>query len=391
MGKSMEQDYINSKYSKGLIISGLSIHLIYAIQLKCKMYPNHKMDLVIATSNQEIYLNKAALEKIFDNVYFLNMTNIEPPKNKSIKALINPKYALNEFYISDMNPDEYSDIFFWGPTWVYYNLFKYYVQKNKDYVWHLYGEGDSGYFEANPSIRLREYGYSCLRKFYKGIDKYFFKYTVNNYSVIKDIYLWSTQYVTYEPIRPIIEMPIVDREDKEFITLLNEIYGYTTERLENKIIIIDGAYMGKREEFYDVAIVDSMYTRLGKEFGKENVIIKPHHGVTEQMYSEDVINNCTIMTAKARWPWELALLNNAIKNCVICGTYSTAILMMYLIGITDTPTYLFRDMINMARPVMEGRLKIYDCVNEENQSFNFVSNNGDFEVMLNQIRDKYRD
>jgi len=383
---------MNDDYSRGLIISGLSIHLIFAIQLKKTMYPDKPMDLVIATATQHIYINKEAAEKIFDNVYFCDMTNIAPPNNKTIRALFNPKYALREFYIDDFDPDVYSDIFFWGPTWVYYYLYKYFIQHHKNYSWHLYGEGDSSYYEANPNIRLREYGYPWLKKFYKGIDKYFYKYTVRNFDVIKDIYLWNTKYVMYEPVRDIVEMPIINRDDKEYVAIINDMYGYSgaeLSQLKNKVIFLDGAYMGTRDQLYDVNLVDNMLAQMGQAIGKENFVIKPHHGIDEEMYGSVVRENCTIMTQEYKWPWELPIINGDVDNCIICGFFTTAISMMYILGVTDIETYVIRDMVEMLNHIPETRYKENELIDELNESYHFVRNEGEFNEMINRMKAKY--
>ncbi len=297
--------------------------LLFAAQVKHTLYEKIPMDMAYL----DIDISEDAASQLFDGVYKIR-SNVAPPKSKALRCFIFPRYAIKTYY-ADIDSERYTDIFFWGPTWLYYFLYKYSVYRRHKYSWHLLPEGAGAYLISYPAIPLKSYGYKLTDRLFQILDRNVFGYSKANMELVEDVYLIHPECSITDEVIDKVNIPEFDLNERDYINILNSVLKYDHTEIKDKLIIIDGGLNRSRTAFYDASKMDEMICRIGQMAGKENVLLKRKHGVGVDQYDPLVLGSVT-MYEKEDMPWELVCINGDIKNCMIISVPTSAIVLPYI-------------------------------------------------------------
>ena len=105
---------------KYLFIVRTGFQLLQAFHIRRKMITEEKADIILASDRfSDEY--RSRLEKYFDKSYYLG--NVFPKGIEKYKYFFSPKKALEDRGILSL--DDYTDVFFYNPGWVFYYIRKY--------------------------------------------------------------------------------------------------------------------------------------------------------------------------------------------------------------------------------------------------------------------------
>ncbi len=304
---------------------------LFATQIKHTVFNGVPMDLIYVGMD----IDEDEARKIFDGVYQCKL-NSAPPKIEAIRYFLKPKWAITK--CCSIDPSDYSDIFYWHSSWLFYFLYKYSVLHGHRYIWHLLPEGVGAYIDNTPEISTKKYGVFLFEQLFEIIDITLFDYPTMKRQIIEDVYMIRPDLsITDDTIKK-VSVPSFDLSEFDYINNISLSLRYKHIIMENKIIILDGGCNCSRREFYDVKKMDELICLVGKKVGKENVILKRKHGVGIDQYDEKVITSVTLYEDEDI-PWELICMNGGIKNSIIISVASSSVVLPYVFCGFNERTY----------------------------------------------------
>lgn len=335
------------KNKRLLFVSGITIQLMYAIQIKNTMFNSVDADIVLLSNKEEAKVDLEALRLVFNRVYF-NRVNSAPLYKDAYRYCIHPEQAIDEMYCRGLEVASYTDIFFWGDSWLYYFLYKYYSLNNIDVSWHLYPEGLSAYTDKYEEKSMRIYGRNIIiQSFIKMYDRLRAGYGNKNINDILDIYLINASWMHCDVPYKVVDVPLINIADKDNIYLLNRIFGYVPNKKDDIILLVDNAIHGERERYYDVSFMDKLFLDIAHN-NTPKVYIKRKHGTDIEQYSNLLRKEVVIM--EENYPLELVVINQDIdKNSVVVGFPSSAVILPYIICIPSELNIVWIDDYSMLK------------------------------------------
>ena len=311
---------------KNVIFVNSLFNMILAVQLRKSLYGHEQFDVLVsnvASGLKEIY-DSHELENIFDHVYYVDYKKLN--KFVLFKGVIKPEYIWNsvieDYFI------EYENIFFWNPT----RMLHYYLmelnRRRKPYKLHVYADAAGGYITDCPvekgifrfpvfnDILSKKYGYKpiCRQEY--------------------DYYLFSPQYMGYESLRPIREIPLIDYHDEKIRMTYNKIFHINESySITEKFIFMD---VNQTDQFQGRETGLDYIKTVIKSVEKQNLVLKPHPRQNLEIYKDLKIKIITLI-----FPWEVYCINHSIDEKVIIafGT-SSAFLPYVLFNTNHTVVYI---------------------------------------------------
>lgn len=295
-----------------LMVVSTSFQLIVAIQLKLKLFPNKKVDIIVTDYSNDfmVLVNNLKNLEIFENVYTANVKKIILRKLdvKKIwsyfKCYINPEQALNYFSLKLDNT--YDRLLFFNLNLFNQLLYKVLLRNNSNLVCERFEEGyniyiKDGNIKSNTEKLQSLFGITTLSQ------------------KITKVYLFHPELVRVDLKCTIEKIPLLSRNDKKLKSVLNSIFNYTNEKLyEEKYIIFEETFFADNESVNDI----ELFEQIAKCVGKENILIKLHPRNPYNRFKEKGFKtNSDVGT-----PWELIQLNNNFNEKIFLTIASGSIL-----------------------------------------------------------------
>ncbi len=328
--------------------------LMFALQIKKTLLCHKKVDIVLEGELLGSIYDRHILESMFSRVYF---SPIKAPRMKEqLLFFLFPERGVIHYIAAD--PGEYEKVFFWNPTWLYYYLFKYSIKRHHNYKWHLMTDGLSCYMTDGPGSCLI-HSNSSFGKILNHIDR-------KKWGLDKgpghtyDIYVTSREYVVHHPEHELVDVPLIDIEDQEWIGYLNQVFAYEHHDIEYPIVFLDTLSEG----WFDERLVIDCLRFILKEVGKNSIIIKKHPRDSFEKY-DSIKDDVVFMEDDI--PWELVYLNGGIKGKTIIGIHSSALIMPNILLGLDEETYTLNKII----PITKQSLGV-DFITNYNKLFDIV-------------------
>lgn len=351
-----------------VIIVNSSFNLILAVQLSQTLLKGKEVDIVLSDLSdnlREIYERKD-LEKIFRRVYLVEYSKYV----QRVYNIIRPKYSLKDMIGEE--PICYDEVFFWNPDWFFYNLFKYYKTRRWSYKLHLYGDAMSAYILDSPDGHRKEKGIyrGRLGKVLNRIDKYGYHYEKVEY-LDYDYYIFKPEMFINKTKRTLVRIP--DLEDRNTISILNQVFNYSPTKIEQKYIYLDTARDGYIEEKDVLEVICS----VGHVVGRENVIIKAHPRVDKIVYT-----NLKIAVLKDEIPWELYWMNEQLEDKVIVCTLTSAAILPYILFNKQVQIISATKLVPNTHPNYKMLYKLYEKTNQTTNKVKIVESFEELEQEL---------
>ena len=225
-------------------------------------------------------------------------------RSKKIESTIkiNEKYDL--YFCA--NADPFSILLF--------SYLKTYNNRKMEACWYEDGLGtysfDKKYFESNTNkVKVALKRICGMKMLTEHISKF---------------YLFQPECMDWHPDAQLEKIPIIDREDEEFICFLNKIFGYDKcEDVYNKDMIFFEDGYGDWEETTDIELVKI----FEKYIHKEQIMVKIHPRNTKNRFKERGYST----NKNTGIPWEIIALNNKFDNTILVTMYSQSVIMPYVL------------------------------------------------------------
>lgn len=316
-----------------LIIVNSLCNLVLAVQLRETTLASDEVDLILGYGFLKDVYKSGKLDDVFSHVYF---TNQQEYYSWSLVHFFKPKVALKTM-LDCKDITIYDDIFFWNPDWIFYHFFKYYKQINHKVNWHIYGDAISQYLIDIPDNSLKYTTKDLKGNLLNFLDKLIWQVPLDIGTMNYDFYLFQPERFLTDKHKVHVEIPIICANGK-FVSLLNDIWQYSYVPAKEKIIYLDTA----REGQLDNDDILGVLSKLQDNFGKDNIIVKPHPRVDLSIYSPLDLN-----FMDKNIPWELFCMNGGLQNKIIVCEFSSAVCLPYYWFGLLTDTISVMDMIKL--------------------------------------------
>lgn len=310
--------------NKYLIIVNSRFQLMEAIHIRREMLEPSCTTTLILVGNQFDHGYVKRLRGSFDSVYIVDEDYFT--RKERVCFFFYPAKALLKLGISSL--ELFTDIFFYNPTRLVYYIRKHELNSGTNYVWHVLQDGLSSYI-LSPDKEYYEsllYGNTVGQKVIKYVDKIIWGFSW----VVHDEYMWSRRFKMCSCSHPIIEIPPIHLSD-EHISEINNIFDYHPICIESKYIYLDVGY-GYTYDSYANQCLKQAVDCLGN-----SMTVIPHPSVDTKQY--DFINGKSII-GKNMYPWELVCVNNDLKDKIVIGSFSGALINPILIADATFDVYV---------------------------------------------------
>ncbi len=353
---------------KSLIIVNSQSNLMKAIIMKKMMFSNESWDIILGSfeGQTKMTCDIKELGQVFCHVYFGNLKS-KYGKSKLRREFIefieflSPSIGVaNVLGIKRKDIILYKNIYFFNADRLFHNCVRYINSKRFNTKYHMYSDSLAGLiWDTAEGYHFLRFRFSWMNK----IDKKRFGYDyVENLDY--DFFVQHPEKVIYKTKRVLRAIPIVNRDNKEMIELLNRVFNYKGKEvceIKEKYIFLDSArYTNQWDAFGRILI-----PKLREIIGADQLIVKPHPNCDLREY-----NNMGVKVWKddMHVPFELYCLTHDISNKVLVNFISTAPLMPYVAS--DIKVRLWSFMLMYSGNAQENRdirliYKLYDKFSKE--------------------------
>lgn len=355
---------------KIIAICNTPYQLIILLQLKYKLFQEELVDILL-TDRMKDYVNlKEELGKlgIFNYVGVLyiekNIDNVGISKiKKYFQIMYSKKYIEDDYFYKQT----YTDILF-ANLGLDLAIVKRICNKSSKLV----------------NIYMYEDGLSTYSNIYGDFfDRERFGVYYKSFGEIKGIYLLKPNLLMWKPSFPVITIPEINVNDKDFKGKLNLVFQYMgfEDQYDKKIIFFEESFFADSRNVDDLTIINQI-VQMVKE---ENLFIKlhPRNKINRFENRNIVTNKNTII------PWEVIALNEDLSDKVLITISSAATMVPYIMFGMEYKAILLLDMVS--EDEMYGDLMVlYRKICRENSDhFYLPKNNTELKMILQeQINEK---
>ena len=249
-------------------------------------------------------------EKVFANVFDLQLSTIYPQNSRS-KAVINTLFLKKNILMKD-----YDVLLFANLNYDISCIYRLIKRKNSKVKAYMFEDGYASYSQyyadffkifQNRTVSLKK------RLFHKCVDSVF--------KHIEKMYVFSPEFVTYQPSFQIEKLQNIDYRNPFVIKIYNRVfnYGQDNDLYRQKYIFFEESYFADGYSLNDIEIVEW----IAEIVGKENIFIKIHPRNPINRFAElgyETNSNTSI-------PWEVIALNLQLKDKVLISIASVAVIV----------------------------------------------------------------
>ncbi len=295
--------------------------LIGSIGLRLKKYKDWEADIVIyntTPSARKIY-RRLGKEKVFRKVFFADTLLARVGDNYSraekfpkyfiyLSAMLKPERGCADILGCSLN-DRYDQLLFNGYGAIVECIFNVCYRKNSAIRCYRIDDGLGTYLaewsaEKWKSRKILEKIMHILSGF-QHIEKF-----VDGY------YVAEPDMMAYQPCYPVLKMPELNREDREFVSVLNHVFHYRPEQIfKQKKVVFFGTWGNGVSQDIEVLRV------LKEAAAPEEILIKIHPRENKEKYAGLGID----IMERSEIPWETVMLNKDFSQTVFVTLQSSAV------------------------------------------------------------------
>lgn len=273
-------------------------------------------------------------------------TDIFYPENY-LKRLLNGELPL------------YSDIYFWNSEKNFYNFLKYYLKCGHSCKLHLYADAIGGYIKDQPDVneKCRFWG-GAKGIIYNFIDQHVF-HIFNVAGLDYDYYLFKPELFLKTSKRKLIRIPDITKKD---VPILNEVFEFRYEGMEQKYIFLDTA----RERYFEEVI--QVICFIAEIVGKDQLAVKVHPRGNPKPYKK-----LGVKVMDDGIPWELYCMNGMDEQKVIIAPITSAAVLPFILMEKRYRVICVTDLIPNSYSDFQGLYAFFKKISEMEQSISMVS------------------
>lgn len=282
--------------------------ILVALQIQRTFCKNKIADLYILNhfNDSNEYVTRLDKTGIFNKVIYVECLNFSISFRtnkvkrlvKKIKSFYLYKYfSLKYLGISNI---KYTDVYFSTPDVIIQIGLKKIYENNKNVKVHLFEDGAGIYLGFSQILTKSKKFFNKIMRQENIIDRY------------DDLYVFAPSIMRHKEV-PLLKIPQFNKEDSDYVQILNYIFGFSSEELNYKIIFFEQPYdfiSGFNNKMIDIA----------KEILKNDYIVKlhPRSDTKDYVFFNCYNNNST--------PWEIICINSKIEDKILITFFSTSVL-----------------------------------------------------------------
>lgn len=310
---------------KNLFILESLTNLMIAIKIR-SMYKSELFDIVIPSHVRTLVelKDKGLFDSVFDHVFCADYNSAYNVARK-LKVILDIKKGIRLYFGCDISND-YSDLFFWNPSELFFVLNAYFNFSNADVRVHIYADAFGGYIVDSPDSP-QDYAGQCWDDypvFKNGFWNVLFKTRYRTRYVRDmdyDFYMMKADLSIIKRNHAVVEIPSLDLAND--LELINHVYNYRNDnKIDYRWIVLTNVW-GER---HDVEIEKRILQEVITALPSVDTIIKPH-----PRYGAEFFGSFNVNVIEADFPLELYLMNNNVEDKVFISDESSAILFSALV------------------------------------------------------------
>lgn len=141
---------------------------------------------------------------------------------------------------------------------------------------------------------------------------------------IKEFYVFRPECMAWSPNVTVKKIPNINKNDKEFIDCLNELFGYNdlVDNYNKKIVYFESGNLSWKQSF-DIKLLDVFLEYVTKD----DIMVKIHPRDESNRFK-----NKGYHTNVNRYvPWEIIAVNNDFENTILVTMGSQSVIMPYVL------------------------------------------------------------
>lgn len=314
--------------NKVLIVCNTVLQIIFAVNLRFTKFKDDEVDLIISdhTNNAKVIAENSKNLAAFSKVYYVESNKLvrstaaleSDGKFGFIKDELNKEKILHQYIkiekqyhvLLAANPDKFTNL-----------LCEYLLRRNPQLQYFMYEDGLSAYCVLGESLKRQRR--AEVSGFHHIFDRLIQKKYPSKY--IKGLYLFEPELCIWDDGIPILRMEKIDRDNKELLNTLNEMFRYDEleDRYPEKYIFFEESYSVENTQVNDIALVEHM----AEVVGRENIKVKIHPRNTQNRFK-----NLGFKTNINTFiPWELIMLNEGLEDKILISIASGSMANPYII------------------------------------------------------------
>ena len=161
----------------------------------------------------------------------------------------------------------------------------------------------------------------------------------------------------WKPVFEILPIKKVQKDDKEYINMLNVIFGYNSmnDIYDKKIVFFEESYYADGNDIGDVEIVNY----IASVVGKENIFIKIHPRNPINRFAElgYKTNRNTVI------PWEITAMNEDFSDKTLITIASGSSITSYFMSSNEAgKSILLYDMEGIDKSKLTPTIDVFDAI-----------------------------
>lgn len=301
-----------------LFICSTVYQLIVAIQIKCSMFREKKVDIIVTDEikDAERVSKKLNESGLFEHCIVVMGKNTKLEKGKIIYIMPLYKTMLKKTISYDnciiAKKDRYGEIFFANVGGLNYRLAAMMLSYNTRAFLSMFEEGVATYSRIHGDVFEKR---NSLKS----------NIVFHTLRMTKKLYVFNPQIITWEPHMEVVKIPDIKENDMELISLLNGIFAYKDiqDSYSERVIFFEESYFADGIYVRDVELVK----KIENIYGKDNIFIKSHPRSKTNRFKElgYKTNKDTVL------PWEVIALNINLSEKVLVSMTSSAVVNSFLL------------------------------------------------------------
>ncbi len=336
-----------------LMLCRTSYQLMTAVRIKLLKHKSDNVDIGLfdTIANVQHLSELIKISGLFKECFLYKIKAYTPAGirlrinmfTKSIDCKTNKSYEI--IYLSNVSFRQC-----WIENRLIKKLSKSTHKKNKSTSLYMFEDGFSTYSEYSSEL------FKLLNES-RGIKKIICKYLYSEYYKLKGIYVYSPELMLWKPVFEILPIKKVQKDDKEYINMLNVIFGYNSmnDIYDKKIVFFEESYYADGNDIGDVEIVNY----IASVVGKENIFIKIHPRNPINRFAElgYKTNRNTVI------PWEITAMNEDFSDKTLITIASGSSITSYFMSSNEAgKSILLYDMEGIDKSKLTPTIDVFDAI-----------------------------
>ena len=323
---------------KILFLINTHFQLITALQISRTFYSNDVVDFLISdySRNAEKIVENINNSNYIHRALFVKTKNISFNKN-NINRIVNLCKIIRFHNTSKKAAGEtlsqYDIFMFHNIDFATYVFFEELKSINNNLIVRRYEEGFNIYLSFNEKRKSQ----IVCEKYYKSIGK------ASLIDSIESVYLYHPELLTYKLGYPIKTIPTISKKEKEFIDIVNTVFGAEKSVYKEKFIIFEESFWADGYEVKDV----ELFNKIADIIVPNHVLIKLHPRNNMNRF----INTKCNVAENSALPWEIIQMNNDFSQKVFVTVSSGSVLASLLYFDEKIPTVFLYKVIEGKFPI----------------------------------------